>query len=100
MPGGRSAGDQHLEQCLLGMPAVLGLIPDALSRSVEDLVGDLVARMGRQAVQRDRPRRGERKQLVVDPVVGQPHTSVYTASAPATAERGSSVSTTPGSGSS
>ena len=49
--------DQQLEQRLLGVPAVLRLVPDALPVAVEHRLGDLLARVRRQAVQRDRRRR-------------------------------------------
>ena len=48
---------QELEQRLLGVAAVLGLVPDALALAVEHLGGDLLAGVGREAVQRDRARR-------------------------------------------
>ncbi len=61
--GGHQAQDRSrdrlqepLEQRLLRVPAVLGLVPDALARAVEHLGGDLLARVGGQAVQRDRVR--------------------------------------------
>ena len=49
------AGDEHVEQGLLGIPAVLGLVPDSRLRAVDHFVGHLVATVGRQAVQEDRP---------------------------------------------
>ena len=52
------------------MAAVLRLIPDALALPVEHRLGDLLARMGREAVQRDRARRGRGQQLVVELVAG------------------------------
>ena len=39
------------------MTAVLGLVPDPLTLPVENLLGDLLARVGRQTVERDRTRR-------------------------------------------
>jgi hypothetical protein len=43
---------------------VLGLIPGALARAVEHLLGDLLTGVRGQAVQRDRPGRGEVEQRV------------------------------------
>jgi hypothetical protein len=43
----RRSGDQQLEQRLLCVTPVLGLIPDALALAVEDLGGDLLTRMCR-----------------------------------------------------
>ena len=111
----RPTGGQQLEQRLLRVPAVLRLVPDALAWAVQHFGRDLVARMRRQAVQRDRSWRRQVKQRIIDPIAGErrtarlvvagsslmlTHTSVYTALAPATASRGSSVKNTPGSGSS
>jgi hypothetical protein len=48
------------------MPAVLGLVPDALSLAVQNLLGDLIAGVRRQAVQRDRSGSGGGQQLVVE----------------------------------
>ena len=50
------------------MAAVLGLIPDALARAVEDLGCDLLARVGGQAVQSDRAGGGRVEQSIVDAV--------------------------------
>src|SRR3954451_24814992 len=46
-------GDQHLQQRLLRVQAVLGLVPDGGAAAVEDLGADLLARVGRQAVKDD-----------------------------------------------
>ena len=53
------------------MAAVLGLVPDALARAVEDLGGDLLAGMRGQVVHREGARRGGVEQRVVDPVARQ-----------------------------
>ena len=63
--------DEQLEQRLLRVPAVLGLVPDALALAVEHRRGDLLARVRGQAVQRERARRGAVEQRVVDPVGGE-----------------------------
>src|SRR5690348_6841711 len=62
------AGDEQLEQRLLSMAPVLRLVPDALARAVEDLLGDLLARVRGQAVQSDGVRRRAVQQRVVDAV--------------------------------
>ena len=48
------------------MQSVLGLVPDRAGRAVDDLVGDLEAAVGWQAVQHDRAGRGPAEQGVVD----------------------------------
>ena len=63
-----SLPEQPFQQRLLGVTSVLGLIPDALALPVEDLGGDLLARVRGQAVQRDGVRRGAVEQRVVDAV--------------------------------
>ncbi len=63
--------NQQLEQRLLRVAAVLGLVPDALARAVEDLGGDLLAGVRGQVVHRERARRGGVEQRVVDAVAGQ-----------------------------
>src|SRR5882757_8704428 len=45
--------DEPGEESFLGVEAVLGLVPDGAGRAVEDLVGDLPAAVGGQAVQDD-----------------------------------------------
>ena len=62
---------QQLQQRLLRVAAVLGLIPDALARAVQHLGGDLLAGVRGQVVHRERARRGGVEQRVVDAVVGQ-----------------------------
>ena len=66
LTGGMAAGtypscpvrrNEQLEQRLLRVAAVLGLVPDPLARAVEHGLGDLLARMGGQAVQREGVRR-------------------------------------------
>ena len=47
------ASQQELEQRLLGVEAVLGLVPDGGAVAVEDALGDLLSRVGRQAVKDD-----------------------------------------------
>ena len=54
-----------------GVQAVLGLVPDGRVRPVEDLLGDLLAVVRRQAVEHDRVGAGEREQLVVDLEAGE-----------------------------
>src|SRR5687767_13948456 len=46
--------DQELEQRLLRMQAVLRLVPDGALRPVDDLGGDFLAAMRRQAVHEER----------------------------------------------
>src|SRR4051794_14851308 len=58
--------DKQLQQCLLRVTAIFGLIPDALAGPVQQLLRDLLAGMSRQAVQNDRARRGQLEQLGVD----------------------------------
>ena len=58
----------QLEQRLLRMAAVLGLVPDPLAVAVEHLGRDLLARMRGEAVQRERARRRAVEQRVVDAV--------------------------------
>src|SRR5580765_4228062 len=64
-------GDGQREQRLLGVEAVLGLVPGCALRAVQDILGDLVAEVRRQAMEDDRVRVGEREQLAVNPVVGE-----------------------------
>ena len=47
---------------LLGVPTVLGLVPDGALRAVDHLGGDLLAAVGGQAVQHDRVRVGVAEQ--------------------------------------
>ncbi len=58
--------DEQLEQRLLGVEPVLGLVPDRRPFAIEDACGDLLARVRRKAVERDRPLGPERQQLVVE----------------------------------
>ena len=53
------------------MPAVLGLVPDALAVAVEDRLGDLLAGVRGQAVEGDRAGRAAVEQRVVEPVGGE-----------------------------
>src|SRR6185437_16996299 len=62
---------KKLEQRLLRVPAVLGLVPDALAGAVEDIRRDLLARVSRQVVQREGAGRGGVEQRVVDAVALQ-----------------------------
>src|SRR5215212_8015936 len=64
----RLRGNQPVEQRLLGVPAVLRLVPDPLAVAVEDLGGDLLTGMRGEAVQRDGPGRGRVEEGVVEPV--------------------------------
>src|SRR3954454_8390001 len=64
--------DEQLEQRLLGVTAVLGLVPDALALPVEHGLGDLLARVRGQAVQRDRVPGGALEQRVVEAVRREP----------------------------
>jgi hypothetical protein len=41
------------EKCLLRVQAVLGLVPRSGALSVQDVLGDLLARMRREAVKHD-----------------------------------------------
>ena len=50
----RRASGEHREQRLLRVQPVLGLIEDDRRVRIDDLVGDFVAAMGRQAVHEDR----------------------------------------------
>ena len=59
--------NEQFEQCLLGVAAVLGLVPDSLAGSVEHFLGDLLAGVGRQAVKCERARRSTVQQRVVEP---------------------------------
>ena len=56
------------EKCLLRVQAVLRLVPDRGALAVEHVLGDLLARMGGQAVQHDGVVARLRQQLGVDPV--------------------------------
>src|SRR5262245_53063419 len=68
-PVWRSIQSQQPEQeGLLGVHAVLGLIPDGGLRAVDHLVGDLLAPVCRQAVQDDRVRCGEGEEAGVDAI--------------------------------
>ena len=60
VPSAARPGEQ-LEQRLLGVQAVLGLVPDRGALAVEDLLGDLLARVGGEAVERDRAVGAERR---------------------------------------
>src|SRR5262249_40648113 len=62
---------EQLQQRLLGMAPVLGLVPDPLASPVQDLRADLLARMSGQVVHRERPGGGGVEQGVVDPVARQ-----------------------------
>src|SRR3954471_12712511 len=59
-------GDQHLQQRLLRVQTVLGLVPDGGAASVEDLGADLLAGVGRQAVEDDRALLGDGEQIGVE----------------------------------
>src|SRR5215208_3341123 len=67
---GRSAvaGEQRLEQRLLGVQTVLRLIPDGGALAVENVLGDLLAGVGGEAMQHDRPVGSFREQVGVEPV--------------------------------
>ena len=67
----RGLGNQQLQQRLLRVAAVLGLLPDALTRAIHHLGRDLLAGVGGQVVHRKRPRRRRIQQRVVDAVVRQ-----------------------------
>ena len=56
------------EKRLLGVQAVLRLVPDRRALAVEHVLGDLLARMGGQAVQHDGVVARLRQQIGVDPV--------------------------------
>ena len=55
----RRLRDHEREQGLLRVQAVLGLVPDRRARPVEDVLGDLLAVVGGEAVQDDRVGVGE-----------------------------------------
>jgi hypothetical protein len=57
----RSLPKQFLEDRLLGMEAILSLVPYDGLRTVDDFVGDLQASMGRQVVHYEGPRLGVRQ---------------------------------------
>ena len=63
--------EQPGDDRLLGVAAVLGLVPDHALRAVEHVGVDLLAAVGRQAVHDDRVGRGERHQLGGDRVVAE-----------------------------
>src|SRR4051794_33765683 len=63
-----SSTDEQLDERLLGVAAVLGLLPDALALAVEHGLRDLLTGVGGQAVQRDRARGGAVEQRVVETV--------------------------------
>src|SRR3982751_2283725 len=63
--------EQEKQQRFLRVQPVLGLVPHRGVRSVDDLVGDLLATMGRQTMQDDHVRRREVDELVVDLVGGE-----------------------------
>src|SRR5579862_6597229 len=65
--------DEELEQRLLDVAAVLGLVPDPLVGSVENLGRDLLARVSGQAVQGDGVRRGQRHQLLIHAIRRERH---------------------------
>ena len=56
------------EQSLLGVQAILGLVPRGGALAVEHVLGDLLTRVGGQAVEDDRVVARPRKKLGVDPV--------------------------------
>src|SRR5262249_3218583 len=60
--------EQELQQRLLGVTAILGLVPDPLARAVQDVWGDLLAWVGREAVQRDRAGCGLVQQGIVEAI--------------------------------
>ena len=61
-------GDEQLEQRLLRVAAVLGLLPDALALAIQDLGRDLLAGMGGKVVHRERPGRRRVEQGVVEAI--------------------------------
>src|SRR5918997_393192 len=71
LPVGRSPGNQVLQQGLLGVPPVLGLVPDALPVAVQDGLGDLLPRMSGEAVQGERAVAGAVEQRLVEAVGGE-----------------------------
>ena len=58
--------DHERHDRLLGVEAILGLIPDERPRAVEHVLGDLLADVGREAVHRDRLAARNRQQLTVE----------------------------------
>src|SRR5438552_1711212 len=70
--GGSGRAEQPEQQGLLRVQAVLGLVPNARVRPVDDLVGDLLAPVGREAVQHQDIRSGPVYGLLIEPV-GREH---------------------------
>src|SRR5436305_15292847 len=66
--GGSGRAEQPEQQGLLRMQPVLGLVPHARVRPVDDLVGHLLAPVGREAVQHPDIRSGPVHGLLLQPV--------------------------------
>src|SRR5690242_19573722 len=67
----RLAREKRLQQRLLGVQPVLRLVPDGGGVGVEDVGFDLLARVGGQAVEDDRPVLGGGEQVGVEPERGE-----------------------------
>src|SRR5919202_4536154 len=68
---GRSLPDQERHKRLLGVEAVLRLVPNGRLRAVEHVLRDLLAVVRGKTVEDDRVVARTREQLRVDPVAGQ-----------------------------
>src|SRR5439155_22230384 len=67
----RSLGDDERQQSLLRVQAIFGLVEDGGLRAVDDLLGDLLAVVRRQAVEDERLLTGCAQETGVDPVTGE-----------------------------
>src|ERR1039458_2922671 len=67
----RGRPHQQLQERLLRVPAILGLVPDPLAGAVEELGGDLLAGVRGEIVHRKRAGGGEVEQRIVEEVAGE-----------------------------
>src|SRR5690349_21074409 len=67
----RFAAHQGRHDRLLNVQAILGLVPDAALRSLDDVVADFLASVRRQAVQEDRVLVRDLHQLLIDGEAGE-----------------------------
>src|SRR5437899_57054 len=83
--GSTLLADHERHERLLRVQAVLGLVPDGRLGAVDDRFLDLLAVVGREAVQDDCVRRGRAEELLVDSVAREvlepPGTFVFLAHA-------------------